>query len=288
MPDNPTKKIYLSYAHAGKGKQVTESLDKAFQGRGVLIQCDVRDVQYKESFREFMVQLSTSDYVIAVIDKPYLESHNCMYELIEVYKNERFRKRVFPILLPDAELFNAVKRIGYIKYWENKTKELEEAMRSVSLANLQGVREELDLYIEIRQTFAFITDILTDMNTYKLESHQVEDFKTVFETIQGKINKTGAFPTQSASMPSIALKAIATLKKNVQTNISKNRINEAITHLNTFANTYQSDLIPETTAIQREYDEIQRQKMRGTLTYNEISREMNKLVDRLFGILSLL
>jgi len=183
------KKIYISYAHRGEGKQVTESLDKAFQARDVLIERDIRNVKYKGSFGEFMAQLGAGEYVITVIDKPYLESKNCMHELIEVYKNEQFRERVFPIVLPDSGIFNTLERIKYIAYWENKTKELEEAMRGVGLANLQGIQEELNLYTEIRQTFAAITNILGDMNAMQLASHSEEDFKTVFEAIHDRISE---------------------------------------------------------------------------------------------------
>jgi len=188
------KKIYISYAHAGEGKQVTESLDKAFQERDVLIIRDVRDVAYKESFSKFMEELGAGDYVIAVIDKPYLESKNCMGELVAVYENEQFRERIFPIVLKDAGIYEPLERLKYIAYWENKTKELEEAMRSVRLDNLQGIREELDLYTKIRQTFATMVDILGDMHVFKLKSHQDEKFKTVFEEIHDKISKNGVTP----------------------------------------------------------------------------------------------
>lgn len=286
MAKNPTKKIYISYAHAGEGKQVTESLDAAFQARGVHIQRDVHDVFYKESFKKFMTELGAGDYVIAVIDKPYLESKNCMGELVAVYENEEFRKRIFPIVLKDAGIYDTLERLKYIAYWENKTKELEEAMRSVRLDNLHGIREELDLYTKIRQTFATMVDILGDMHVFKLKSHQEENFKTVFEEIHGKINKTDNTTPPPDPAPSIPPEVIDTLKKNVQTDISKNRVKEAIVQLTTFADTHQPDLISATTAIQREHDEIKRQKMRGTLTYSEVSRETNKLIDRMFEVLN--
>lgn len=189
MSDNPTKKIYISYAHAGKGKHVTESLDKAFQARNVLILRDEREVGYKESFGEYMKQLGAGDHVIVVIDKPYLESHNCMYELIEVYKNEHFRERIFPVVLSCAEIYKAVRRVDYIKHWEAKIAALNLAVNGVqSKANLQGIYEELNLYTEIRNTFATITDILADMNAKEFASHQADKYDTIFEAIHKEMN----------------------------------------------------------------------------------------------------
>lgn len=189
MSDNPTKKIYISYAHAGKGKHVTESLDKAFQANGVIIERDIKAVKYRESFKKYMEKLGAGDYVIAVIDKSYLESHHCMFELLEVHKNKQFRKRIFPVILPCAKIGTARQRLKYIEYWENEKKDLGEEMSGVDQANLQGIREELDLYVEIRSKFGTIADILADMNARSLVSHQAEAYKTIFDAIQNDINK---------------------------------------------------------------------------------------------------
>lgn len=282
------KKIYISYAHAGEGKQVTESLDKAFQARDVRIVRDVRDVAYKESFGKFMTELGAGDYVIAVIDKPYLESENCMGELMEVYKNEQFRKRIFPVVLSDAGIYKPRKRIKYIAYWENEIKELEDDMRSIGLANTKSIQKDLDLYTEIRRTFDRIIEVLADMNTYKLESHQEENFKTVFEAIHGEISKNGGTTPPPDSAPSVAPEVIAALKKNIQTDIGKNRIKEAIAQLTAFANEHKPDLVPISTGIQQGFDEIQKQKIRGTLTFSEVSVETNKITGRIFDVFDLL
>jgi len=190
MSSNPAKKIYISYAHKGNGKGFTDSLDNAFQAKGVSIVRDIKAVKYRESFKHYMKELGAGDYIIVVVDKCYLESHNCMFELMEVYKNKQFRARIYPLVLPCAGIYDVLKRVEYITFWEEKVQKLDAAINNVSSnAHLQGIREELDLYSDIRHTFATIADILTDMNARSLTSHEAEDYKTIFEAIQNDISK---------------------------------------------------------------------------------------------------
>lgn len=78
---------------------------------------------------------------IAVISDKYLESPNCMFELVEIAKNGKFYDRIFPIVLADAEIYKPIARLKYIKHWEEQIKELDEGMKEVGAANLQGFRE---------------------------------------------------------------------------------------------------------------------------------------------------
>ncbi len=60
-------------------------------------------------------------------------------------------------------------------------------MRGVSAANLQGFREEIDQYTEIRNTIAELTGILTNMNTLNSEMHSQSNFDVLFRAIERKL-----------------------------------------------------------------------------------------------------
>ena len=66
--------------------------------------------------RDFMQQIGRGHAVIVVISDKYLKSPNCMFELVEITRNKDFFDRVFPIVLADADIYNPVNRIRYIKY----------------------------------------------------------------------------------------------------------------------------------------------------------------------------
>lgn len=61
-------------------------------------------------------------------------------------------------------------------------------MKGVSAANLQGFREDIDLYTEIRVQLAKLTGILQDMNALTREIHRESDFAELFEAVMAKLS----------------------------------------------------------------------------------------------------
>ncbi len=170
------KQVYISYAWGGESERIANELDADLQSNGITIIRDKRDLGFKGMIRDFMQQIGRGYAVIVIISDKYLKSSNCMYELVEIGKNKNVYDRIFPVVLADADIYNPVNRIKYIKHWEDKLKELDEAMRSVSSANLQGVRDEIDSYDEIRDNISNLTFLLKDMNTLTPEMHENTNF----------------------------------------------------------------------------------------------------------------
>lgn len=180
---NSSREIFISYAWGGESEELVDRLDTVFQEKGILIVRDKRDAGYRASIMEFMRRIGRGKAVIAVISNRYLESKNCMFELIEIAKNGDFRDRIFPIVLKDANIYKPVPRLRYIKYWEEQIQELDAALKEVSAANLQGFREAIDLYTQIRNTIAGLVDTLSDMNTLTPQIHSESNFKELLNAI---------------------------------------------------------------------------------------------------------
>jgi hypothetical protein len=183
----PEKEIFISYAWGGESEEIVNKLDAVFQSRGVTIIRDKRDLGYKGRIKAFMERIGRGKCVIVVVSEKYLKSENCMFELVQIAQNGQFYDRIFPIVLADANIYKPVNRIKYIKYWEEQIQELDEAMKGVGAANLQGLREDIDSYTEIRRTIAELTNILKDMNTLTSEMHSETDFKALFQAIEQKM-----------------------------------------------------------------------------------------------------
>jgi hypothetical protein len=157
--------VFISYAWGGESEEIVNQINEALLQRGLRIIRDKRDLGYKGSISAFMERIGLGNCVIVVISDKYLRSPNCMFELVEIAEGKRFHDRVFPIILLDANIYNPVKRLEYVKHWEMKRGELAQAMREVDPANLQGIREDMDLYDRIRDKVSGLTSILKDMNT---------------------------------------------------------------------------------------------------------------------------
>ena len=138
-----------------------------------------------------MQRIGNGKCVIAVISDKYLKSPNCMFELVQVFKYGEFYDRIFPIVLADAKIYDPVQRIKYIKYWEDKKKELDEAIKGVGSEYLQGIREEIDQYTETRNTIAKLTEILKNMNTLTPDIHSQSEFNTLIDIIKHRLVELG-------------------------------------------------------------------------------------------------
>jgi hypothetical protein len=181
--------VFISYAWGGEREEIVNQIDEALQERGIKITRDKRDLGYRGSIKEFMERIGQGNCVILVVSDKYIRSPNCMFELVEIAENKQFYDRIFPIVLADADIYDPVKRLGYVKYWEDKRNELAEAMKTVDPANLQGIREDMDLYDRIRDKVSGLVSILKDMNTLTPEMHQDSDFGHLYEAVENRIKE---------------------------------------------------------------------------------------------------
>jgi hypothetical protein len=183
----PSNEVFLSYAWGGESERIVDQIDRAFQARGVTLIRDKRDLGFKGRIQAFMQRMGRGKAVIVVISDRYLKSPNCMFELVQIAKNGGVYDRIFPIVLEDARIYDPVERVRYVRHWEGKIEELDQAMKSVSSANLQGLREEIDGYTEIRSTIARLTYLLKDMNALTPEMHARSGFEELFRAVERKL-----------------------------------------------------------------------------------------------------
>ncbi|WP_292730409.1 toll/interleukin-1 receptor domain-containing protein [Nostoc sp. JL31] len=183
------KEIFISYAWGGESEQFVNKLDETFQAKGIKIIRDKRDLGYKGLIKAFMERIGRGKCAIAVISDKYLKSLNCMFELLQIAKNGELSKRIFPIVLADAQIYKPAARLQYIKYWEEEIKEFDEEMKGVSAANLKGFREEIDQYTEIRSRIAELTNLLKDMNTLTPDIHSKSGFEELLNAIAHRLDE---------------------------------------------------------------------------------------------------
>ena len=155
-----------------------------------------------------MNKIRKSDYAILVISDNYLKSINCMYEVLEVMKDEGYRDRIIPVVLNNACIYYAIGRANYIKYWKeeftklsNEISEINDNESSFSLIDM------LKMIGDIKRNIGEFISILSDMN--------YPNINDISEEISKKLNDRGLY---------IELKGIEELKKKFI-----NHYNEKIT-----------------------------------------------------------
>ncbi len=186
---NYENEVFISYAWGGEHEEMVNQIDQSLQKRGLKITRDKRDLGYKGSIKEFMERIGQGLCIIVVVSDKYLRSPNCMFELVEIAENKQFHDRIFPIVLSDATIYDPVKRIEYVKYWEAKRAELAEAIKSVDPAHLQGLREDIDNYDRFRDQISGLTSMLKDMNALTPEMHRDSDFEALYTAIEKRMSQ---------------------------------------------------------------------------------------------------
>ncbi len=180
--------IYISYAWGAESEAIAEAVEKEFLKRGLRIIRDKNDLGYKGRIKEFMEQIGRGKYVILIISNKYLRSENCMFELVQIFKNQSFYERIFPVVLNEVKIAKATDRLDLVKYWENETENLNTKIRELKeLSNIQGVTDDLNLYTEIRGNIAGLTNILKDINTLNTDRHINSDFEQLYGIVEEKV-----------------------------------------------------------------------------------------------------
>ena len=188
----PSPEVFVSYAWTEASKALVDKLQQAFANSGTRLIRERDELHYKDSIRDFMQRLGQGQCVVVVISESYLKSDNCMFELIEIAKAQNLRDRIFPIILPDANLFKPIGRVRYIKYWEEQKAELNAALKDVDGENLKHLQADLTLYAEIRRLLDGITGTLKDLNALSLDEHETTAFEELIHRVRTQL---GIAPT---------------------------------------------------------------------------------------------
>lgn len=192
-----TSKIYISYAWQGESETIAQQIEETLQKKGLTI---IRDknggLGYKGLIREFMQHLGQGKCIILIISDKYLKSENCIYELLEIYKNGDFIDRIFPVILKDAKIFKVRDRLEYVRYWEKEVGDLQEEIKAGDITHLDGIIDELNFYSEIRRNFDKLTNILKNINTLTPVIHAESGFEELFNAIQKKLNSDQSLESQ--------------------------------------------------------------------------------------------
>jgi hypothetical protein len=182
--------VFVSYAWGGESEQTVNELEHTFAEHGIRIIRDKKELDYKGSIKEFEERIGMGQCIVLLISDKYLRSEHCMYELMEVEKNQHLRERIFPIVLTDADIYSSAGRLAYIKYWDKQIKRLNNSIKQIDLiADLDSITNNLKTYMRIRANIDHLTDLLSDMNTLTPEIHAKSGFSTLISSIELMLHK---------------------------------------------------------------------------------------------------
>ncbi|HBX70452.1 MAG TPA: hypothetical protein DEH25_14000 [Chloroflexi bacterium] len=187
--------IFVSYAWRGASEALVDQLCEAFAARGYRITRDKSAMTYKDSIQQFMERIGRGRYIIAVVSDKYMKSEYCMYEAYRMFQSPAFRERLFPIVLPDADVFSFRGQAAYLKYWDQAYKELEAEYRAIASSSPTMVAPLTERLRDIETTTRFINDFMAavgDMNVLTSDIHLESNFQALIAAIEVGIQKSEA------------------------------------------------------------------------------------------------
>jgi len=182
------KKIFLSYSHNDIiiADEIDNIIGKKLRDKYYIYR-DVRDLKYKGSIRKFMETIPNYNYVLMLISKSYLESENCMYEVLETMRNHDFEKRMLFIILDDANIYDEKLLEKYYEYWNDKHKEKEREIKDYAVKERFDVLRLLDdkrrKIEKIKIDIIDFLRIINDEKGYKYKEMLDQNFKEIISYI---------------------------------------------------------------------------------------------------------
>ena len=175
--------IFLSYSR--KDTEVANQIDQQLsKNPKMIVKRDIRDIGVWNSIREFMQSIRQQEYAVLLVSDAYLKSPNCMFEVLEVMKEQEYQNRIFSAII-EKRIYSSFLWIEYIKYWQNECKTFEAALEGIHPTNIAEVASELKRYQQIAASMGEFLKIATDMNNPEISDVAIQ----IERAIQDRQNK---------------------------------------------------------------------------------------------------
>ncbi len=220
--NNKEPKIFLSYSH--RNKEIADRVDKFFTSKNIRLTRDVRDAPAYSSLKKFMDTIRAHDYVIMLISDAYLKSINCMYEVIQFIQEKKYIEKTFPIIIDkQADIFNKVKHIDYISFWQNRYKRFRNKINKLENTGTAQSHVELDKIDRIQSNIGEFLNKIADLKCFPLDELESTNYKAILDKI-GNIFKIPQKEEIGNKRENLKLKIIGCLYKWYIEGIEEGRI----------------------------------------------------------------
>ena len=154
--------VFISYNW--DNDEVASAVEKALSGKAV-VHRDKKDIPNWGSLSDFMKSIRKQDFAILVISEHYLKSSACLFEVMQLMKDEEWPEKAMYVVLRDTNIYNPLGRVNYISYWSDHCKKLEAAIASLPASATSELNFDLRKAVTIRDNIGeFLTKVADTSN----------------------------------------------------------------------------------------------------------------------------
>jgi len=215
--------VYISYAgndavnSAENRDQIVIDLGNLLQQHNLLAKEYKRDVQYKGNLESYMDDIAYGDFIILLVSEKYLKSEYCMYEAIGILnRNKRnLHEKIFPVILPDAEIFDTGKRIEYIEYWDGLFNKLTTQLAGKDPLKYGGLNDIAKNYREIAENIDGFISALVAICQLSKDQTMEQKYQQVVAAVLQQLENNKGLPVALQASPSVQGQALAVITPQV-------------------------------------------------------------------------
>jgi hypothetical protein len=168
--------VFLSHVRGSTTDAVADRLRTELNAKGFRTVPEKSVLDYKTDLRRFIQQLGAGKRVVLLLDESFLQDQQCMQSILEIRKYPGMETRIYPILMPGADLADPVRQLDFVEYWDKKKDTLSERLTRVSnQADLIPLQNQVNLFAEIRRFLADFMDIIQQMRMIQFNGQNWED-----------------------------------------------------------------------------------------------------------------
>lgn len=197
---NPDTPVYISYAWANEANPDLEvdvnNLCQIMERNGIYYKRDKDNLcPYRWSIHKSEEEIGEGCAVIVVVSEKYVKSLHCMHEWHLIRENGKISQRVFPIVMPGADITVKSKYKEYYNFFNERKKELVDQLAEgiIPLSNSESEAAHFGYYLN---DLAALYQYLADYNTAKYVVRD-NDYAALVSQLKRQIgaNSTEEFAT---------------------------------------------------------------------------------------------
>lgn len=136
------------------------------------------------SITDFMKSIRQQDFAVLVISDAYLRSSACLYEVVQLMKDDGWNEKTMYVVLDDAmRIYDALSQADYIKYWNEKCESLKKKITGLPPAATAKLSEELNKSNTILLRIGDFMSMVADANNPPLDKVIAEIQKRVLANL---------------------------------------------------------------------------------------------------------
>lgn len=147
------------------------------------------EMGYKDDKWSFMKRMGWGKYIIIILNKEYLHSEYCMFELKEIMdKGSDFEERLFPVVMSGFNIDSTEEWNNYKKFWQNELTKEQGMFGQMESEDIADSLLKIVRYEEIKETVPRFKKFIQKYNDLRYADGDEKIIDILFDKIKEKID----------------------------------------------------------------------------------------------------